>query len=620
MRRSLLLSLICTPVFAYETGNINVQTGYGTESLVRYVTSPVDIITEEEINEKHPFSFKDIIYNRNGFSFSSYGGFGQTTSIYLWGTNTGYTTFMIDGIRIFDPSTVGFTPFYEHILIDDVRQIEIIKGVQSGIWGADAIGGVINIVTEEPETGFHTTLKGTVGDYNTKKAGINLSYANKKVSILLDYYRFKTSGFSAAEPVKGDPEYGKRWDEIGWERDPYKNETVNFKTRWNITENDRFQAVVRSIDAVVHYDAGAGVDARDYDNPWGYGTSKYFYHYSQKSYKLQYDKKVKNHHITALYSKSDYMRTHSNGYEGRYIEYTVKDKYSYETGFLQVGFSRQDFINQKSDGRYINKRYHNNGYFITNVINIWNSVFSQSVRHDSYSSFKDKTTYKIGVKHFVKKDVSLSANYGTGYKVPSLYQRYGDGVWVNPNPELKPENSIQWDIGLNFKDIHITYFHYSIKNMIDYTVSKYENIKGKTKIRGIDASYSKFLSSLNTFIRINYTYLDSKNGKTDKRLIRRPLHQIGFDIVWVPDENVNIGFSGIYVDKRKDIFFNSRTFTQEKTSTGYYTVINAYANFQITKNLLAYVKLNNITDKYYQTVAGYASEGRSVYAGFDISF
>ena len=177
---------------------------------------------------------------------------------------------------------------------------------------------------------------------------------------------------------------------------------------------------------------------------------------------------------------------------------------------------------------------------------------------------------------------------------------------------MKPENSRQWDIGTGFKSFSITYFRYSFRDKIDYnSVSgRYENLTGKTKINGIDASYSRFLPAVKSYIRINYTYLDSKDPQ-GKRLPRRALNQFGFDLVWYPDEMVNIGFSGVYVGKRKDT---------NNAQTGYYTVINSFANFNINKNLLAYVKINNITDKYYQTIDGYATEGRSLYAGMQLKW
>ncbi|WP_457638632.1 TonB-dependent receptor plug domain-containing protein [Persephonella sp.] len=607
MKKVLITAIFPFPALAYQPDSINISSGYGIETDVKEITSPVDLITEKEIQEKNPFDIRELIFNRNGFAYSSNGGFGQTTSLYLWGTDPKRTVVFIDGIRVNDFTTPNISPAYELLLMDDIKQVEIIKGVQSGVWGADAVGGVINIVSAEPQEGTHIKLKGMLGDYNTKKAGFTLSYRNEKIGFLLGYHWLKTSGFSAAEPVKSSPDYGKRWNQLGWERDPYRNDTLNFKTNWYITEKDIFEAVVKTIDAVIHYDAAAGVDARDYDDPFGFGISEYFNHYSQQFYKLQYSRKTDKNHFIIYYTNSIFKRTQYGGYEGRYREYTLKNRYTHSFGFIKAGFSRCDYIHTKSGGITINSFYHNNSYYLTNLLRAGNSILSQSIRHDSYSAFKDKTTWKIGVKHFLKKELYIGGNWGTGYNVPTLDQLFNP--WWG-NSQLKPENAVQWDVNAGFKDFSVAYFRYSIKNLINYSFStyRYENIPGKTKIEGVDASYSRYFSPVKTFVRLNYTYLFSKKSDGGQ-LPRRPYNQVGFDLVWYPAENSDIGISGVYVGKRKD---------SSGAQTGYYTVINGYANLGITRNIKLSIKMNNITDKYYQTVDGYATAGRSIYFGTEV--
>jgi len=609
MKKIILTSLFAPAAFCYEIGSLNVESGYKTDVPEEFVTSPVDIITGEEIKEKKPFFFTEIIQNKAGFSFSSNGGFGQTVSLYLWGNDPKRTLTLIDGIRVNDFTTPNISADFQHFLLEDVQQIEIIKGIQSGIWGADAVGGVINIVTKIPEKGFHVKIDGLVGDFNTKKYGTTISFANRKGYILLGFHKFDTSGFSAAEPKKGNHDYGKRWDEIGWERDPYKNETVNFKTGWNITENDKFEAVFKSIDEVDHYDAGAGVDAKDYDDPFGFGTAEYFNHGSYKFYKLGYTKKIRKNKVQIYWTKSVFNRSQYGGYSGEYREYTVKDRYNYSSGFINFGFTRADFKHDKSGGTGLNGFYHQNGYYAINVFRAKNLILSQSIRHDSYSTFKDKTTWKLGGKYLLSKEFYINGNWGTGYNVPTVDQLYNPW-WGNKG--LKPENSIEWDIGVGYKGFSISFFKYSIRDMIDYDFStyKYKNLVGKTKIKGIDATYSRFFEPLKTFLKVGYTYLDTRKSDGSK-LPRRPQNQIGFEVVWYPDENINIGFTGFYVGKRKDT---------DGSKTGYYTVLNAYLNMNIYKNLTAYLKFNNITDTYYQTVNGYATEGRSLYAGLNLKY
>ncbi|WP_456392305.1 TonB-dependent receptor plug domain-containing protein [Persephonella sp.] len=606
MKRVLLTAVLTVSASAYQLEGVSVEAGYGTESPITDVTSPSDIITVEEVEEKHPFDFREIIFNRDGFAFSSNGGFGQVTSIYLWGTDPKRTVMYIDGIRVNDFTTPNQSPSYEHLLLDDIYQIEIIKGVQSGIWGPDAVGGVINVVTAKPEKGLHIKLKGLAGDYNTKKAGLTLSYADEKIDILLGYHWLKTSGFSAVEPIKSSPLYGKRWDEIGWERDPYRNDTFNFKMGWNITPDDRFETVVKTIDAVVHYDSIDFLSGEPIDAPDGPYTIN---HLTQRFYKVEYKKKLKRNEIRVFMTKSEFIRTQYGGYEGEYREYTVKDRINYSFGFVNLGFTRSDYKQIKSGGSPLNGFYHGNGYYATNVIKLKKVVLLQTIRHDSYSAFKDKTTWKLGGKYFLAESLYLSGNWGTGYNIPSLDQLYNPW-WGNSG--LKPENSIQWDVGAGYKGFKVSYFRYSIKDLIDYdfTLYRYVNIPGKTKIHGIDGSYSSYISRINTFLRLNYTYLYAlKNDGS--RLPRRPIHQIGFDVVWYPSQLVNMGLSGVYVDKRKDT---------TGAQTGYYTVVNYYANFTVNENMKGFFKIENLTDKYYQTVDGYATAGRSLYAGIELKW
>jgi vitamin B12 transporter len=607
MKKILLTALISFPVFAYQLEKVSVETGYQTETGIKVITSPFDIITGQEIDEKHPLDFKEIVQNKAGFSYVSNGGFGQTVSIYLWGMDPKRTLTLIDGIRINDFTTPNISASYEHLLLDDVKQIEIIKGAQSGVWGADASAGVINIITREPEEGLHFKIKGLLGDYNTKKGGLTLSFRNDRGYILLGLSSFKTSGFSAVEPTKDSPLYGKRWDELGFERDPYKNTTVNIKTKWFITEKDTFEGIFKSIDAVVHYDSVDFKTGKPVDAPDGPFTVN---HVDQKFYKLSYSKRYSSNIFSAYTTNSKFKRSQFGGYEGEYREYTVKNRVNHTYGFSVFGISRQDFIHQKSAGSELGKRYHNYGYYFTNVISTQNKnlILSQSIRHDSYSSFKDKTTWKLGVKGHLK-NFFVSGNWGTAYNVPTPDQLFNP-YWGNS--DLSPENAVEWDITAGYKKFSITYFENHVKNLIDYnfTTYRYENIEGKSKIKGIEAKYTFSLEDKHLFINLNYTHLDAKKPDGSK-LPRRPQNQVGFDVIWYPDERVNIGCSGVYVGKRKDT---------DKTQTGYYTVINTFANMEINRNLTVYLKINNITDKYYQTVNGYATEGRSVYAGLNLVF
>ncbi|WP_456399670.1 TonB-dependent receptor plug domain-containing protein [Persephonella sp.] len=605
-----LISALClfSLSSAVELEKLPIYSAYKSESPQDTVTSPFIIISEEEINEKKPISFTDIIKNKSGISFTRNGGIGQTTSLYIWGNKTENTVLLIDGIRINDVTSIGYNPLYEHILVDNFNKIEIIKGVQSGVWGADAVGGVINISTQKIKDGFNVLLDGMYGSFSTRKYRISTSYGGKKFKIMLNAVHFKTSGISSAEPKKTDPNYGKRWDDLGWERDPYRNDTVTLKGIYNITDRDKISITFINIDAVTHYDASAGVDAKDYDDPFGYGVSEYFNHTSQKFYKISYNRKTGKHDLNLKWTKSDINHSHYGGYEGKNTEINFSDKLKYKNGFLVIGVSRQDFKNTKSAGVNLNKRYHSTGYYLTNVTNLWDFLISTSIRHDSYSVFKDKTTYKLGFKKSIGRTFFISSNYGTGYKVPTIFQLYG----FAGNESLNPENSIQYDISIGTKSFYVTYFNYSIKNLIDYdfNIKKYNNLPGKTKIKGYEIGYRKYINSIRSYININYTSLDTKDSKGNK-LLRRPDEKIGFEFIFYPTDSINIGIYGEYIGDRKDL---------GNINTGNYSVFDSFINYNFSKNVELYLKIINITDKYYQTVSGYATAGRSIYGGLRLQW
>lgn len=268
---------------------------------------------------------------------------------------------------------------------------------------------------------------------------------------------------------------------------------------------------------------------------------------------------------------------------------------------------RQDFID---DSENIDKSYHNTGYFLTNLNKFGKLILSESLRHDNYSAFKDKTTYKFGAKYGIYDDISLFANYGTAYLVPTpyqLYSKYG-------SPNLKPQNSTNYDVGLSGKNFGLTYFNYRIKDKIDFDMQTYKfiNLDGTSKIHGfeLEARYSVKPLRLNITGGYTYTWAVDKDGK---KLPRVPQDKVNITVNYYPVDNLSLTVWGEYIGKRKDSIYNL-------VQTGYYTLLNFTANYSVNQNFKLYVKVDNLTDKFYQTADGYAAPSRSVYAGVNIIY
>ena len=602
----LLLTALMSSAYAQQ---LKIETTYKTPVPESKNTSVVRVITEDQIKEKHTNFLPEILNQIPEISFTANGGFGQPTSIYLRGFDPKRTLVLIDGIRVNDITGLNGAQF-EQFILDNVKQIEIIEGAQSGIWGADASAGVINIITKTPEKGLHAKATAEYGSFNTKKAGASVSYKNDRFYILTSYYLFDTDGFSAAEPKNGSQNYGKRGSELGWEKDGYKNNTYSLKTGLFFADKDKLEFSFTGIDAKVHFDAAAGKDAKDLDDPFGFGLTEYVNKIHNKFYRISFNHKDKKNDFKLYYNYSIFNRSQFGGYSGNVGELGIQDRYNYaKNSFFIAGVVNQDFKHEKSAGSNLNKSYTDKGYFITNVNKIKNTVITESIRYDDYNKFKDKTTGKVGIKHFIKKDIYIYANYGTAYNIPTLYQLF-DSYAGNPN--LKPEDVESYDVSIGVKGFTATYFDNRIKNLIDYDFAtyKYKNINGTSKIKGIEASYKRFIKPLSINFYLGYTYLNAKNAD-GKRLARRPKDKINFEIGWYPNEKLNTILYGEYIGDRKDT---------NGVQTGYYTLLNVAVNYNVNKYLNIYFKVNNLTDKYYQTVDGYATAERSYYGGLTAKF
>jgi vitamin B12 transporter len=185
-------------------------------------------------------------------------------------------------------------------------------------------------------------------------------------------------------------------------------------------------------------------------------------------------------------------------YDGQINQYGITSKMPYRTNdFLLVGIDYKKFEDENlknSATTTIKKDYTNKSLFITNSneikrLNKGTTIFTQSLRKDSYSNFDDKQTGKIGLKHHhhFLKGFTSSLNYGTSYKVPSLDKLYGQ---YGANENLKPQSSKSYDISLNYQNLTLTYFNTKITNMFGYT-TKNINLDGTSKISGYEIDYKK---------------------------------------------------------------------------------------------------------------------------------
>ena len=591
----------------YTLENINVSASQGTTLKKKDVTDSVTIITKEELEESRVSTLNEALNKLANLSMTQNGGRGTSASFYIRGMSSKRILVLIDGVRYNNPTAIGAAAEFSQIMLDNVKRIEVIKGAQSGVWGSDASGGVINIITAGAKKGLHASAAIEYGSYNSAKTSLHASYGAKKFDIIANSLLYTTDGFSAAEPKKGSANYGKRYDDLGLEKDPYINRTNNLKVGYNFTQNDRLEASVNIIKSTVKYDNGAG-EANDSPIP---KTTLF-----NRFYNVAFTHKDKTNDMKITYNTSifdrDIVATYGRYYyNGSINELKAEDKINYmKDSFVRIGASYQKFEQKKLEAGK-NKDYTALSAFITNynkynLLADNNTIITESVRYDNYSTFDNSITGKLGIKQFIKNDFYLSINAGTGYNAPTLGQLYGSSY---SNPNLNPENSLTTDITLGNDTVWITGFYNEITDLIEYdfTTSKYIQTSGKSKFKGVELGYQDYFGDA-LGVKALYTYLRTEDAK-GKTLARRPVNQLDASATYYVSDDFDIGANVQYIGTRYDKAGDTGA------QTGRYAIAGLVANVKASKNVNFYAKIDNLTDKYYQTVDGYATAGRSLYVG-----
>jgi vitamin B12 transporter len=587
-----------------DIGIITVTTPYNTAQKLQDTTSNISVITDEDIKERGFSTLSQALNWVTGVEINHNGGFGTVSSIFLDGMSNKNILILVDGIRYNDPSNISGASI-EHINLNDVQSIEILKGAQSGVWGADASAGVINIITKKATDGFSASLNTVYGSYAYKEAGFKVSYKNSKYYAKLALSKIDTDGYSALLPRGGDLD--------SYEDDGYENLTISMMAGVKLNNNNKIDISYKVIDTKS--------DGDPFGDPNGVYNSLTLNTLSHISYTYKNDWG----NIELFANRSKFEREYPNEtfgekkYNGLNSQLGIKStlKYLDDNSFIVLGADCKKFEHKNN----INQSYKNRAFFITNSNRFNNNktLFTQSLRFDDYDdTFKSKTTGKIGIKHNFTPFFNISANYGTAYNAPTIYQLYAPASnWGKiGNINLEPEDIRSFDISLNYKKFKIRYFHNEIKNKIDFT-NGYQNLNGTSTIKGYELSFKKTILE-DTLLSLSYNRIDAKD-KDGKDLLRVADSSLKVSIDYYGITDTHIGLYATYIGDKKDIKFNP-DFSSEIIDNGNYTTVDAIINYNIDNKRTIYLKADNILDKEYQNVYGYSSTPRSIYLGFKMDF
>ncbi len=593
---------------------LTVTTPTKSAQSLENITSNVDIITSDEIQLRGYKTISDALKAHSGISYNRTGGLGGATSIMVRGLNSKDVLVLIDGVRYNDPTSPSGGQF-EHILMESIEKIEIVKGAQSGVWGADASAGVINIITKKAtKNGISASIYAESGSFNTQTYGLNTTYKQDKFDVALNLQKLSTDGFTAKVPEGKDSDH--------FENDSYENNSADIKLGYNITENDRLDTFFNYIDAEGDYDGYNYDPTLAANDSFANSSSK------EKFYGMSYTNTEGKNRTKLYFNQSDFSRVSKETptaysdniykFDGSVRELGLNSALSYrENADLSLGVDCKKFSHDNA----ISQENTNQGIFVTNSnkfksLTAGTTIFSQALRYDKFDDFDNKITYKLGLKHTHEniKDFWTSFNYATAYNVPSLYQLYS---YIG-NKDLNPEETKGFDVTANYKGFGVTYFQNEIDDLIEYVMTDFEtyagsyfNVAGKSTLKGVELSYANTLEVANLAYNLNYTYLKTED-REGKELARRAKNSANISLDYYGIENTHLGALIQYVGERK----KSKYDLNPSIDYDSYTVVDLTANFDINDQLSVYGKIDNVLNEDYQSVAGYATSQRAHYLGF----
>ncbi len=600
--------------------------------------SAISVITADDIEKESLKSPADVLRRVPGVTVVETGGPGSTTTVRLRGAEAGHTLVLIDGIRVNDPSTDAGEFDFSNLSAIDIERIEVLRGPQSAIYGSDAIGGVINIITRKGNGPPRISVGVEGGSYGTKAGRAAVSGGEGPVS-----YAFSATGFDTA----GFSRYGYRIGRIEdalaspLEADGAQRLGAAGRVSVAVSPDVTFEIGGYTSHNKVELDNDPGFDAL----PDGPSSARQHLYQGHARLTIDaFDGILKNSFlVSGSRTDRDYRLIGSYFLPSLYWdEYGYRgDRLSAEyQGDLKLGPFGLLTLGAKIEEETLVSTTRN--VLPVEVPTYENVDASQTTRSvyalhqfspfenlhlslggriddiedgDTFGTWRTTAAYEIP-----SSGTKLRASLGTGAKAPTLYQKFDP---FSGTASLESERSIGFDVGVDQRLaddrvlLSATFFANRFRNLIAYAMADtcrpeqmygcFINVK-RARTSGIELSADMDVIPAWLRVKATYTYLEAFDEDTDLRLARRPQHQgrLGFTITPVP--GLSIEPSVVLVGTR----FSS---PGELYELAPYARFDLYADYKINDTFSIYGRAENLTDARYQEVYNYGTAGRSFYAG-----
>lgn len=549
------------------------------------VLAPTTVITRADIERLQINDLPSLLSRFPGIDMTMSGGLGKSSSIFMRGTNSDHVLFLVDGVKWFSATSGGAA--IQDFPVSQIERIEIVRGPRSGLYGSEAIGGVIQIFTRESKPGFTPYGEVSVGSHNAQAVTAGATGGNASTSYNVTVNHSSTNGIDARE--ENDPDH-----------DGYRNKSVSAKLSHQLTDDWSVGLNFLRAEADNEYDGFTPTNDHTADTVQqviGFNSD----------YKVTDNWSFQFQLSESRDQSEDFINNVSSGvFDTRHRLVSVNNLIDIAPGhLLNIGFDYEhDKVTSSND--YSEKSRDNRAPYISWQAEVDRFSWLLSARHDNNEAYGSKNTGTAEAGVYLTDNLQLVANVGTAFKAPTFNQLYwpDQGFFVG-NPDLKPEKSKSYGLGLigntDWGTWSVHSYHTDIRDLLIYQFPTTENVD-EAEIEGVEFDIATAI--LGWQVNFNAAFLNPEDKETDKTLRRRAQRMANLHVdrqfgKW------STGASWKLVGHRYDDAANTNRL-------GGYGLLDLRLTYQFADDWSAKLSASNVFDKEYQTVPSYNSLDRTV--------